>query len=33
MRDPGSTGRGQLLDDCTELLLAASAAVGTVATP
>lgn len=30
MRDPGGTSRSQLLDDCTELLLAASTAVGTI---
>jgi AcrR family transcriptional regulator len=28
MRDPGGLSRGQLLDDCTELLLAASTALG-----
>ncbi len=33
MRDPGSTSRSQLLDDCTGLLLAAGAAVGTLASP
>lgn len=31
MRDPGGTSRSQLLDDCTELLLAASTAVASLA--